>query len=162
MPLGPGRGQIGTAAFLLIAVSVFVLDQVTKNLVIGNLAFHSSIQVIPGFFSLTYIHNTGAAFGILAGHERWCHIFFQVVSFLALGGLFYLFWTSKRDTLTLWGSALIFGGAAGNLADRLRFRYVIDFLDFFIGNHHWPAFNVADSAITIGGFLLALKFLKES
>ncbi len=148
--------------FFLIAVVVLVLDQLTKNLVLGNLSLHESITVIPGFFNITYIRNTGAAFGMMAGSESWRHIFFQSVSVLALGAIVYLFWSSRRDSLALWGAALVFGGAAGNLVDRVRFGYVIDFLDFFVGGYHWPAFNIADSSITIGAFLLAWKFLREN
>ncbi|RUM89944.1 MAG: signal peptidase II [Thermodesulfatator sp.] len=151
----------GLAAFFIIAITVLVLDQLSKNLVISRFFLHESVPVIPGFFSLTYIRNTGAAFGILAGQEAWRHIFFQTVSLLALGAIVYLFWTSRRDALALWGASLVFGGAAGNLIDRIRFGYVVDFLDFFLGRYHWPAFNIADSAITIGAFVLAFKFLRE-
>ena len=149
------------AAFFIIAVTILVLDQLSKNLVLAAFSLNESISIIPGFFNLTYVRNTGAAFGILAGQESWRHLFFQSVSILALGAIVYLFWASRRDRLALWGSALVFGGAAGNLVDRIRFGYVIDFLDFFIGRYHWPAFNIADSGITIGAFLLAVKFLKE-
>jgi signal peptidase II len=157
----PQKNTSRLAAFFIIAITVFVLDQLSKNLVLANFSLNDSIPVIPGFFNLTYVRNTGAAFGILAGQESWRHLFFQVVSVLALGAIIYLFWTSRRDRLALWGAALVFGGAAGNLVDRVRFGYVIDFLDFFIGRYHWPAFNVADSSITVGAFLLAVKFLRE-
>ncbi len=149
------------AAFWTIAVTILLLDQVTKNIILTSFGLHDSLPVLPGFFNLTYVRNTGAAFGILAGQESWRHLFFQMISVLALGAIVYLFWTSKRDKLALWGSALVLGGAAGNLVDRVRFGYVVDFLDFFIGSYHWPAFNIADSSITVGAFILAMKFLRE-
>ena len=149
------------AGFFAIALTILVLDQLSKNLVLTHFALHEGISIIPGLFNLTYVRNTGAAFGILAGQEAWRHLFFQVVSVFALSAIVYLFWTSKRDRFALWGSALVFGGAAGNLVDRIRFGYVIDFLDFFVGGYHWPAFNIADSGITLGAFLLAWKFFRE-
>ncbi len=157
----PSTNNSKVAGFFIIAIVVFVLDQLSKNLVLANFSLNDSISVIPGFFNLTYVRNTGAAFGMLAGQESWRHLFFQAVSILALGAIVYLFWTSRRDALALWGASLVFGGAAGNLVDRIRFGYVIDFLDFFLGRYHWPAFNVADSSITIGACLLAVKFLRE-
>jgi len=146
--------------FLAVAVGVVVLDQVTKWLMASSFSPHETKNIIDGIFNLTYITNTGAAFGILRGGERWRHIFFQLVSFLALGGLFYLYKTLERDSkLIFWGLALVFGGALGNLVDRLRYGYVVDFLDFHINGYHWPAFNIADSAITIGVSLLIFSLI---
>jgi len=147
--------------FITIAAISLLLDQGMKAWIMNNMRLHETIPLIPGLFNLTYITNSGAAFGILADSGKWGHIFFQVVSFAALGGLIYLVkHADRKHPLVIWGAALIFGGALGNLLDRLRFKYVIDFLDFYIGRYHWPAFNIADACITVGGFLLVLYFLK--
>ncbi len=154
------RGLQAGLQFIIVAVVVLCLDQITKTAVMENIPLYGRIIVIPSFFDLTHLTNTGAAFGFMAGHEKWRHLFFQLISFLALGGLFYLYITAPDKTVWLfWGCSLVFGGACGNLVDRIRFGHVIDFLDFYVGSYHWPAFNVADSAITIGGFFLALHFL---
>ena len=150
-------------ALLLVSGIIVILDQATKYIVVSTLSLHEARPVIPGFFNLIHIRNTGAAFGILAGAEKWRHIFFQVVSVLALCGIVYLYKKSSHKTASLfWGSSLVFGGALGNLMGRISIGSVIDFLDVYIGQHHWPAFNVADSAITVGGLILAYYFLKSA
>ncbi len=156
-----GRDRIRSGiSFMLVAFAVLVLDQVSKEWVLQNVPVYRQIPVIPSFFNITHLTNTGAAFGFMAGHEKWRHLFFQVISFVALGGLFYLYITAKDKTRWLfWGCSLVFGGACGNLVDRIRFGHVVDFLDFYLGTYHWPAFNVADSAITVGGIMLAMHFL---
>jgi len=147
--------------FFAFGLLVVLLDQLSKAWVESSLFLHQVIPIIPGFFNITYVTNTGAAFGILAGHEGWRHLFFQCISVLALGGLAYLYWSARSSSKALfWGCCLIFGGALGNLLDRIRHRHVTDFLDLYIGSYHWPAFNLADSAITIGGLLLAFYFLR--
>ncbi len=159
MNMSDNRALRRALMFMLVAVSVTLLDQLAKIWVLHNLALYQHIAVIPSFFNLTHVTNTGAAFGFMAGDERWRHLFFQIVSVLALGGLFYLYMTAReRGPMLFWGCSLVFGGACGNLIDRIRFGHVIDFLDFYLGTYHWPAFNVADAAITIGGGLLALHF----
>ena len=156
-----GRDRLRSGImFMVVAVAVLGLDQISKQWVLNNVPLYRQIPVIPSFFNITHLNNTGAAFGFMAGHENWRHLFFQTISFVALGGLFYLFITAKDQTRWLfWGCSLVFGGASGNLVDRIRFGHVVDFLDFYLGAYHWPAFNVADSAITIGGFMLAIHFL---
>ena len=138
--------------FFLIAAGVVLLDQLTKGLVTQKLLLHENLEVIPGFFNLTYVRNTGGAFGLLAGEaSRLRTGLFLAVSCAALGIVFYLY--TKIPPGKKWldaGLALTFGGALGNLIDRLRFGEVVDFLDFHIGTMHWPAFNVADSAISVG------------
>jgi len=138
--------------FFLIAAGVVLLDQLTKGLVTQKLLLHENLEVIPGFFNLTYVRNTGGAFGLLAGEaSRLRTGLFLAVSCAALGIVFYLY--TKIPPGKRWldaGLALTFGGALGNLIDRLRFGEVVDFLDFHIGTMHWPAFNVADSAISVG------------
>ena len=110
------------------------------------------VGIIPGFFNLTHIHNPGGAFGFLAGQDEMLRsMIFVFVSTLAI--CFILYFYLKTAPTHFWlatGLAMIFGGAIGNLIDRIRFGKVVDFLDFYIGRLHWPAFNVADSAITIG------------
>ena len=149
---------------LLIAGTIVITDQITKAVVLAKMALYQSIIVIPGFFSLTHIHNPGGAFGFLAQQDSTVRIaVFLVASTVAIGLIFMFYRQIPRSHPVLAsGLALIFGGAIGNLIDRLRFGKVIDFLDFYIGNMHWPAFNVADSAITVGVaiFLVHLVFRK--
>lgn len=111
-----------------------------------------SIPVIPGLFSITHIQNPGGAFGLLADHPLWIRKgVFLVLSTVAVAAVLYFHHQTPRTHPWLAsGLALIFGGAVGNLIDRFRFGKVVDFLDFYIGTAHWPAFNVADSAITVG------------
>jgi signal peptidase II len=144
--------SMGVRMFVLIAGTVVVLDQVTKLLVLAGMPLYHSIPVIPGFFNLTHIHNPGGAFGFMAaGHPGLRNLLFIGVSSLAMGLLIY-FYRNTPNTHPYLAAALamIFGGAVGNLIDRLRFREVVDFLDVYVGAYHWPAFNVADSAISIG------------
>lgn len=141
--------------FVITVAVIILLDQITKALVLQYFHLHDSLTVIPGFFNLTHIRNPGGAFGVLAGggnHLR--NWLFLGAGTIALGMiLFFLQSTPDRDRLMRFTLALIFGGAIGNIVDRLRFGEVVDFLDFYVGQLHWPAFNVADSAITIGIFL---------
>jgi len=144
--------SMGAKPFLLISGLVVVLDQITKQLVLANIPLYQSISVIPGFFNLTHIRNPGGAFGFLAGGSAQLrNLLFIGVSFVAMA-LLVVFYRSTPKTHRALSAALtmIFGGAIGNLVDRLRFGEVVDFLDVYLGSYHWPAFNVADSAITIG------------
>ncbi|MGQ9499976.1 MAG: signal peptidase II [Dissulfurimicrobium sp.] len=146
---------------LLAGMIIVILDQTSKIIIISHINLYEIRPIIPNFFNLTYLTNTGAAFGFMAGTDKWRHIFFQAIALTALGGLIYLYKNFHDKSYPFfWGCALIFGGALGNLIDRMRYRYVIDFLDFHAGIFHWPAFNVADSAITVGGALLAWHFLR--
>lgn len=149
---------------VVIAGAVVITDQIIKTAILKNLPLYHSVTVIPGFFSLTHIHNPGGAFGFLAGQSSSIrNLVFILISSLAVGLIVYFYkHTPKTHPLLAAGFALISGGAAGNLIDRLRFGKVIDFLDFYIGSYHWPAFNVADSAITVGVaiFLFHLLFNK--
>jgi len=150
-----------TLYFLMIALAVFGADQATKQAIVKNFHLHQSLEIIPGLFHITYVRNTGAAFGILAGAESWRIYFFLGTGLIALIFLFHFFYSNYKSPLVVMGTALVCGGAAGNIVDRLTRGYVVDFLDFFIGKYHWPAFNIADSAITVGIFLLILHFLKN-
>lgn len=138
--------------FVIIAAVVILLDQATKALVLQYLQLYDAISVVPGFFNLTHIRNPGGAFGVLAGGGSTLrNVLFLGAGSVALGMIiFFLRATPDKDRLMRFTLALIFGGAIGNIIDRLRFGEVVDFLDFYIGGLHWPAFNVADSAITVG------------
>lgn len=148
----------------VIAGGIIVLDQATKEVVLRAIPSNTTIQVINGFFNLTHIYNPGGAFGLMANlSPMWRSLIFLFISSLAVGFIFYLY--KKIPAQYTWlaaAFALILGGAIGNLIDRIRFGMVVDFLDFYLGTLHWPAFNVADSAISvgIGIFLYHLVFKK--
>ena len=147
-----------------IAGIIVIVDQITKAVIITKLPAYHSISVIPGFFNITHIRNPGGAFGFLANHgSEWLSIFFLFVSVSAVFLIIYLYKnTPKTYPLLATGLAMIFGGAIGNLIDRIRFGEVVDFIDCYIGTMHWPAFNVADSMISIGIaiFIIHLLFKK--
>jgi signal peptidase II len=147
--------------FIFGVIAVIVLDQITKAVIREKLFMYGSHKVIDGFFSLVYVMNPGAAFGFLAGApEIFRYLFFISVTVLAILLIIYYILKSKsQDVLIVISLTLIFGGAVGNLIDRMRFGAVVDFLDFYIGTWHWPAFNVADSAISIGAVLMIWEML---
>jgi signal peptidase II len=146
---------------LLIALLVVLADRGAKWLVAKHILLHDSIVVVPGFFRLTHVQNRGAAFGIFddpAGH--WKVAVLILFSLLALAIVSALLWkNSHAMSATGVGLALVMGGAIGNLWDRLATGRVVDFLDFYVATYHWPAFNVADSAIVVGAFLLVAAIL---
>lgn len=146
-----------------MTLMVIVLDQLTKFHIIQNMRLHESIPIVPNLFSLTYIRNPGAAFGFLAGSSNaFRMVFFGLTSIFALVLLCtILYRMPERDRLGRFSVAAILGGAIGNLIDRLRYGEVIDFLDVYIDSYHWPAFNVADSAITVGVIFLIIHFAFE-
>jgi len=137
----------------IIVVLILALDQLTKFIVISNLAIHQSIPVVKNIFYITLVSNRGAAFGILKNQVP----LFIFVALFAIGLIYVNMSKSgfKKVSLYKISLALILAGAIGNLIDRLRFGYVVDFLDFRI----WPVFNIADSAITIGAILLGWMIL---
>lgn len=146
----------------LVSTSVLFLDQLTKIWVIRNFDLGETVSVIPGIFNFTYVRNTGAAFGILADANPAFRVpFFLIVPFVALFVIAYLF--KKIPPGEKWvplALALVSGGAIGNLIDRIVHGYVIDFLDFhWKYQHHFPAFNVADSAICVGIGILMLDLV---
>lgn len=148
---------------ILLAVSalVLVLDQLTKIYVDRTMELYSSITVIEGFFNITYLRNKGAAFGILAD-SAWRLPFFLLVSTIAVAVILVVIKRMRDDqVLNVASLSLIFSGALGNLIDRVRLGEVIDFLDVHWRGHHWPAFNIADSAICVGVFLLAIEMFQE-
>lgn len=145
--------------FLWIAVVVLIGDQLTKFAAADYLSRHDALDLTP-FLSLTLVHNTGAAFGILSSASGWQNILFIVIAVTACVVILAVISRLKAMDIPLAaGLSLILGGAAGNLIDRLIHGYVIDFIDAYYRTWHWPAFNLADSAITIGAVLLALDAL---
>jgi len=152
-----------TKYFLLGIVTFFVvtLDQITKAVIERTLSLHDTITVIPGILSIWYVRNPGAAFGVMSNLPDSVRFFFLVgVSSIAMILIVYLFIQGERGrTRYLLSLAFIFSGAIGNLIDRVLMGEVRDFIDLYIGIHHWPTFNLADSAITIGLVFLAYEIL---
>jgi signal peptidase II len=141
------------------ALIVVALDQITKLAVVNSLRVYDSVHVVPGFLNLVHVRNRGMAFGLLNQHNIGFGFYFLVGVSLGAIALLVL-WSLKLregDTLTCVGLSLILGGAIGNLIDRVRLQEVIDFLDFYFRSYHWPAFNLADSAITVGTFWIAIR-----
>jgi signal peptidase II len=148
---------------LIVGSTVLVLDQITKALVANLMHLYQSIEIVPYFAHLTYLKNTGAAFGVLAGTRSPLRmVFFVLVSSVAIGCVLYLLKNIRPGRTSLVASlSLILGGAVGNLIDRLRLGEVIDFIDIHWHHLHWPAFNVADSSITIGVILLFIQMIRK-
>ncbi|HTK88934.1 MAG TPA: signal peptidase II [Verrucomicrobiae bacterium] len=151
-------------AISLLAAAILVADQITKWWALHGLRFGEAVPVIPGLFSLTLVMNPGLAFGMLGGVPE---AFRWMVGLLSIGAVVLLAVIAARllptgGAWTRLSLGLIFGGAAGNLIDRVRFGAVVDYLDFYWGAYHWPAFNVADSAITVGVTILAFRMLVDS
>ena len=147
---------------LSIAAAVVVLDQIVKAVVRSTFELHESVIVIPSFFNLTRVHNYGAAFGLMNAAEfPFKTVVLSIVATLALGALsWYGATLPAEQRLARLGLALIIGGAAGNLIDRLRSGYVVDFVDLYWRDWHFWAFNVADAAITVGVSLMILDLLQ--
>lgn len=150
--------------YILVSIVGFIvaLDQLTKTAVTNNFRLGESLDIVKNFFNLTLIHNTGAAFGLLATLDPAIREpFFLIIPTLTLTAILYAFYKlSEEETASIYGLVLIVGGAIGNLIDRVRIGYVIDFLDFhWFDKYHFPAFNVADSAICIGVAVLVLNLL---
>lgn len=145
--------------YLLISIAVFLLDQISKQIVVQSLVQHQSIEVLPDFFSISYIHNRGAVFGLgstfATPYLSWLLSLLSVVSLVVILAYFLRVNATNRRLYT--GLALVLGGAMGNLYDRLKNGYVVDFIDVHWFLHHWPTFNLADSAICIGVGLLLLS-----
>ncbi len=149
---------------LLISNVLVVLDQVTKYMVIAHIPKYHSVEVIKNFFSLTHIRNSGVAFGMFArqGSEMKPFIFISVSVIAIIAILVFFHHTPDNKKIAQNGLILIFSGAIGNVIDRVMYKEVIDFLDFFYKNIHWPAFNIADSCITIGvGLMIIDLFAKD-
>ncbi|MGE4553581.1 MAG: signal peptidase II [Desulfovibrionaceae bacterium] len=146
---------------LVCLAAVAAPDQITKAVVRAHFAHGESLEVIPGFFNLTYVLNKGAAFGFLnSASIDWQTGFLMAVNVVAMGFIAWLVATApRRWGLLVTGLGLIWGGALGNLIDRARLGMVTDFLDCYAGQWHWPAFNVADIGISVGAGLALLSYL---
>ena len=145
------------------AAAVFILDRFTKRLIENNLSVMDTYRVVPGFFDIVHSQNRGIAFGLFNdGNSNWSTGLVALFSVAAVLVIAALLWNGARiERLSLAGLSLILGGAAGNLFDRIASGRVTDFLEFYVGNYHWPTFNVADSAIVVGCGLLLLEQLRS-
>ncbi len=159
------RGRDRRGWLFLLSALIILLDRVTKHWVERHLAVGEAIRVIPGVFRISHVLNVGAAFSLFGDSSspnrvRWMLVGFSIVAAVVVLGV--LLRLGRRLTATTVGLALILGGAIGNSYDRIRHGYVIDFLEVHIVHYHWPDFNVADSAIVIGGILLVLDSLRSA
>lgn len=146
--------------WLGIALIVILLDQVTKVTILKTMAYGAS-HAVTSFFNLVLVYNRGAAFSFLAAEAGWQRYLFTAI---AVGAAIFILYLLKRHAgqrMFCWALSLILGGALGNLIDRLAYGHVIDFLDFHFGGWHWPAFNIADSAICLGAVLFVLDELRR-
>ncbi|MBA3596292.1 MAG: lipoprotein signal peptidase [Methylibium sp.] len=148
------------ATWLLIALAIIALDQLTKLLILQHFQLGDA-RPLTGFFSIVRVHNTGAAFSFLAGASGWQRWFFVGLGLAAAVFIVWMLRTQAPQKLLGWSLALILGGALGNVIDRLLHGYVVDFLDFHWGGWHFPAFNVADAAISVGAALLILDEVRR-
>jgi len=145
--------------WLWLSLLIIVLDQLSKLWVVSEFELYQSIELMP-YLNLTYVHNKGAAFSFLSSAGGWQRWFFSVISVVAI--LVLLVWLKRlkpTEKLLAVSMSLILGGAIGNLYDRLAYGYVIDFLDAYYQQWHWPVFNIADSAIVLGVGLMLLDML---
>ena len=154
---------IGKLRYLFVSLGVITLDQWTKWLVEIHLPQHTAQPILPGFLNLTHVRNTGVAFGLFASHGMnggsWL---LTLLGLAALAAVAIYFWfASVHDRLLLVSLALVVGGAVGNLIDRMSSGAVTDFIDVYVGTWHWPSFNVADSAISIGIVLMAIDSFRS-
>ena len=149
--------------FYLISLAIVLLDQFAKLLVVRSMRLGQNIPIVPGFFDLTFVLNPGAAFSLFATMPEWVRNPFFILISVAAAVLIVAYRSRyvRENRLASVSLALILGGAIGNLIDRLRYGVVVDFLDAHIYQYHWPIFNVADSAISVGVTLLLLEMLLE-
>ncbi len=159
MPPGNNSANFRLRAGLFaLAATLVALDRITKIVVASAMPLYDSKPIIAGFFDLVHTRNTGIAFSMLDDAGPLVkNILIPLFSLAAVGLVVYLLWKSGPATRRMqFGLTLVLAGAAGNLYDRFAYGYVVDFLDFYVGRYHWPAFNVADSCITVGAGLLLL------
>lgn len=157
LPVNVKRLAPGQVRWLWLSALVIVLDQVSKILISHHMSLFQSIR-LTSFFELTLLHNTGAAWSFLSQASGWQRWFFIGLGLVVSAGI--MIWLRRlpraRHRLFGFGLALVLGGALGNVIDRVTYGYVIDFLDFFYRNHHWPPFNLADSSICVGAALVII------
>ncbi|MCG7372589.1 signal peptidase II [Pseudomonas luteola] len=157
----PESGRFGRLAWLWLSVVVVVLDQLSKAYFEGQLSLYQRIEVIPDLFSWTLAYNTGAAFSFLADHSGWQRWLFAAIAIaVSITLVVWLKRLGRNDTWIAIALALILGGAIGNLYDRIVLGHVIDFVLVHWREHLFPAFNLADSAITVGAIMLALDMFR--
>ncbi|HEY6095961.1 MAG TPA: signal peptidase II [Gallionellaceae bacterium] len=159
-PPSPARGRGELLIWLGLAALVIVLDQISKMAVSSHLGYGEGVRV-TGFFNLVLAHNQGAAFSFLNDAGGWQRWLFALIAVAASVWIVYLLRRHPQQKLFCLALALVLGGALGNLIDRIAYGYVIDFLDFHWNNNHFAAFNVADSAISVGAALLILDSLRK-
>jgi signal peptidase II len=142
--------------FMLVSLVIIIIDQITKQAIFSSLALYEDINILP-VFDITHVHNYGAAFSFLSDAGGWQRHFFSIIAIvISVVLVFWMYKTPTNQKLVLWSYSLILGGAIGNVIDRLQHGFVIDFLYFYYNNAHFPAFNVADIAISCGAFLMIL------
>lgn len=159
--LASSRTAAGLASWLAIAAIVLLLDQATKIAVNSMFTFGES-RPVTSFFNLVLAYNKGAAFSFLASESGWQRYFFTAIGIVAAFFIVHMLRKNVGQTMLCWALALILGGASGNVIDRVLYGHVIDFLDFHVSGWHWPAFNVADSAICVGAALFIFDELRRS
>lgn len=153
--------ELGMLSWLWLSALVIVLDQITKLVITESYVLGDSTPVFS-FFNIVRAHNTGAAFSFLAGEPGWQRWFFAVIAVVV--SVMLVQWLRKlprNDRFMAVALTLVLGGAIGNLIDRMLLGYVVDFLDFYWGGYHFPAFNIADSAITVGAVMLAIDVVRN-
>ena len=156
------KRSVPLGIWVLIGLVVAALDQIVKLAVVARFEYGERLAVIPGFFDLTLWYNTGAAFSFLADHDGWQRWFFITIAVVATIVIFLMLRSHWQHTMFAAGLALILGGALGNLIDRIRLGKVVDFLLFYQeGSWTFPAFNLADSALTLGAALLILDEIRR-
>ncbi len=152
--------KTGRALWLAIAVCVIAVDALSKAWIVRHMALYQRIDLIPNLLSLTLLHNTGAPFSLLYSAGGWQRWLLAAIAVLVSAGLLTWIWRLRPGMEVLgWAISLVLGGAIGNLVDRLRLGYVVDFIHVHYGDWHFPAFNVADSAITVGAVLMLIDML---
>ncbi len=150
-------------SFFIVFISIWIMDQITKLLVVRHIPLYGQAIEITPFLRIIHIKNTGIAFGLWAGGGWTKQLFFIGFSLLAILAILYYLFKTGPSLLNNLGCGLVIGGALGNLTDRILHGNVVDFIDCHFRSYHWPAFNIADSAVTIGMFILAITILlKES
>lgn len=159
--LNNARTRLGwRAGYLLAAFGIYLVDQMTKAWAVRALRFRQDRQVISGFLDFIYTENPGIAFGQLQEGGQFGRWFFVVLAAAAsVAVLYYFLRTPRNEDRVLGACALLLAGILGNLTDRIRFGYVVDFIVLHVGSYHWPTFNVADASITIGALLMAFDLL---
>jgi signal peptidase II len=157
----PVGGKVGLIHWLILATVIIVLDQITKLWITKSFVYGESVAVTD-FFNLVLVHNSGAAFSLLSNAGGWQRWLFSAIAVIASVWIILLLRKHKQEKLFCFALTLILGGALGNLIDRAAYGYVVDFLDFYWNSYHFPAFNIADSAVTCGaGLLLWESFIKK-